>query len=272
MRFVDDEKKILRHEIHQCVGTRARRPPAKVTGVVLDAVAEAHLLHHFKVKFRALPDALRLDKFVFAFQFRDALVELFANGARRALEFVIRRHELLGGIDRQRRKRGSDVPGERIELADTVNLVAKELHSNRLVVDLCLMHLNHVATHAEFPASEGDIVALVKHVHKLCKECLPRHYLPPLDRDQHLQEIFRRCQPIDAGHAGDNDGVPPGQQRADGRKPEPFDLFVDRRILFNVCVRARDISFRLVIVEIADEVFDSVAGKELFELAVKLRC
>ena len=86
-----------------------------------------------------------------------------------------------------------------------------------------------------------------------------------------MQEIFRGRQPVDAGHTGDDDGVRPGQQRADGGKPEPFDLFVDRRILFNVGVRARDISFRLIIIEIADEVFDGVAREKLFELAVKLR-
>ena len=151
-----------------------------------------------------------------------------------------------------------DAPGEGIELADALDLVAKELHANRLVVHLRLMHLDHVAAHAEFSAAEGDIVALVKHVHKLCKECFARQHLSPLDRDQHLQEIFRRRQTVDAGHTGDDDRVRPGQQRADRRKPEPFDLFVDRRILFDVGVRARDISFRLIIIEIADEVFDRV--------------
>ena len=48
-------------------------------------------------------------------------------------------------------------------------------------------------------------------------------------------------------------------------------LFVDGRILLDVGVGARDVSFWLVIIEVADEIFDRVTREELLELRVKLR-
>ena len=63
----------------------------------------------------------------------------------------------------------------------------------------------------------------------------------------------------------------PRKQRARRGKPEPLDLFVNRRILLDVGVGARDVGLRLVIIEVADEIFDRVARKELLELRVELR-
>ena len=54
-------------------------------------------------------------------------------------------------------------------------------------------------------------------------------------------------------------------------KPQALDLFVNRRILLDVGVGARDVGLRLVVIEVADEILDRVAREELFELRVKLR-
>src|SRR5438552_6716358 len=50
-----------------------------------------------------------------------------------------------------------------------------------------------------------------------------------------------------------------------------LDLFVDRRILLDVSVGAENVRFRLIIIEVADEIFDRVTREELFEFRVKLR-
>src|SRR5260370_27105 len=60
------------------------------------------------------------------------------------------------------------------------------------------------------------------------------------------------------------------QQRAGCGQPQALDLFVNRRILLNVSVGARDVSFGLIVIEIADEIFDRVFREELLELGVKL--
>ena len=90
-------------------------------------------------------------------------------------------------------------------------------------------------------------------------------------REQHVQVIFRRCNAVNARDACDHDGVTARKQCAGRGEPQTLDLFVDRRIFFDVGVGAGDIGFRLVVIEIADGIFNGVARKELFELGVELR-
>jgi hypothetical protein len=51
----------------------------------------------------------------------------------------------------------------------------------------------------------------------------------------------------------------------------PVDLLVDLGFFLDKGIRPRDIGFWLIVVVVADEVFDGVVRKEAFEFAVKLR-
>src|SRR3546814_7333209 len=53
--------------------------------------------------------------------------------------------------------------------------------------------------------------------------------------------------------------------------PHPVDCLIHARLFFDVGVGTRHIGFGLVIIVIADEIFDGVLRKEVLELAVKLR-
>ena len=88
--------------------------------------------------------------------------------------------------------------------------------------------------------------------------------------EQHSFIIFRRRDPVNARDARDHDRIASLQQRAGCGQPQALDLFVNRRILLNVGVGARDVSFGLIVIEIADEIFDRVFREELLELGVKL--
>src|SRR5262249_2051968 len=44
----------------------------------------------------------------------------------------------------------------------------------------------------------------------------------------------------------------------------------DGRVLLDIGVGARDVGFRLVVVVIADEIFDGVVGEKILELAIEL--
>ena len=50
----------------------------------------------------------------------------------------------------------------------------------------------------------------------------------------------------------------------------PVDAFVYRAFLLDIGVRPRDIGFGLVIIIIADEIFDRIVGEEALELAIEL--
>ena len=79
MRFVHHEQEILREKIEEREGLRARRPAGEMPRVILDPVAEAHLLHHLEIVFRAHLQALRLEQFAVLLEPDDALVQLLPD-------------------------------------------------------------------------------------------------------------------------------------------------------------------------------------------------
>ncbi len=163
------------------------------------------------------------------------------------------------------------VAGERIEARDRVDLVAEKFQAHRFLVRGRGINLDHVAAHPEFSPAEAHVVALVKHVDEPPEDGFARDLLAAFHRQEHAQIILRRSHTVDARDARDHDHVPPGKKRARRGKPETLDLLVNRRILLDVGVGARDVGLRLVVIEVADEIFDRVAREELFELRVKLR-
>ena len=94
---------------------------------------------------------------------------------------------------------------------------------------------------------------------------------PAADRDDHRLVILLAADAVDARDAGHHDHVPAREQAAHGREPQPLDLVVDARILLDEGVGARDVGLGLVVIEVADEVFDRVVREEALELGVKLR-
>ncbi len=52
----------------------------------------------------------------------------------------------------------------------------------------------------------------------------------------------------------------------------PVDFFINGCVFFNICVGARQIGLRLVVIVIADEILYGIIGKKGLEFAVKLGC
>ena len=71
-------------------------------------------------------------------------------------------------------------------------------------------------------------------------------------------------------HRGDDDDVVALQQRPRRRVAHAVDLLVDRAVLLDVGVGARDVGLGLVVVVVGDEVLDRVVREEALELAVEL--
>ena len=70
---------------------------------------------------------------------------------------------------------------------------------------------------------------------------------------------------------GDDDDVVARHERARRRKPQAVDIFVDRSVLFDKGVRVRDIGLRLIVIVVADKIFDGVVRKKILELRIELR-
>ena len=272
VRLVHHEQEILGEEVEQRVRPRARRAAGEVTRVVLDARAEPHLLEHFEVVLGAQLDALGFEQLALALEPRDALVELAADRAEREAQLVGRRHELLGRIQRDAAgHRPQHRAGERVHHGKALHLVAEELDAVGRVVEVARLHLDHVAAHPEAAAAEGDVVALVEHVHEPAEQLFARKGLALIDPQQHRAVVRRRAQAVDARHAGHHDHVRAREERRGGRKAQALDLLVDGRILLDVGVGARDVGLGLVVVEVGNEILHRVVREELPELRVELR-
>src|SRR5579863_4404785 len=74
--LVDEEQRVLRKIVEQRGRRLARQPARKMARVVLNAVAIAHLLHHFDIKTRALIEALRFYQLALSLKFPAPPLEL----------------------------------------------------------------------------------------------------------------------------------------------------------------------------------------------------
>ena len=130
--------------------------------------------------------------------------------------------------------------------------------------------LDGVAARPEGAAVEIGVVALVLQLDQPLEDVLARDPVALLEARDHLRIGLDGADAVDAGDRRDDDDVVPLEQRPGRRMAHPVDLLVDARFLLDIGVRARHIGLGLVIVVVADEIFDRVVREEALHLAVEL--
>ena len=198
-----------------------------------------------------------------------AQFELYAG--QRLQQRRPRRHVVRVGVDLDEFQLVGFLPGERIEFVDRFHLVAEQRHPPGAILIVRRENLDGVAAHAERAAIEIAGGALVLQRHQVGEQLALVELRAALDRERHRRIGLDRADAVDAGHRRHDDDVVALEQRPRRRVPHAVDLLVDRGILLDIGVGARDIGFRLVVVVIRHEIFDGVVGKERPELAVELR-
>ena len=159
--------------------------------------------------------------------------------------------------------------GQRIDDRQVFDLVAPQLDAKRKLL-VRRPDFDDVAPCAKLRTREFVVVAFVVNVDQLEQQFVSIDLVPDLQRDHHVEIVFRRTQTVNATHAGDDDDVSTTDERACRQQPQPVDLFVDRRIFLDVDVPRGDVRLRLVVVVVAHEVRHGVVREELFEFAVEL--
>ena len=241
-----------------------------MAGIVLDAVAVARFGKHVEVEHRPLQEALGLEEFALLHEFRMVFVEFLANGDDGPREVFVPSHVVGPGEEGHPALPGKFAPGERIEAGQALHLVAEEPDPEADVL-VAGDDLHRVAAHPEAAPLERGIVPHVLHLDELAEEGLTRGELGPLlEYDEHPVVGVRRAEAVDAGDAGDDQDIPSLEQRPGRGEAEPVNLLVDRGFLLDVGVARGDISLRLVVVVVADEVLDRVVGEEAPKLLVEL--
>src|SRR5262249_9806649 len=141
------------------------------------------------------------------FEFDDALLKLFANGAQRAIQLVRRRYELFRRKKCDHVERFVRMTCQWVEPPDCINFVTEKFESDSFLICTRRINLDHVAAYTESAPPEIDVVALVKHVDQTSEHGLTTDVLPVFDREQHLFVVLGGRDSVDAGNARDHDNV-----------------------------------------------------------------
>ena len=157
-----------------------------------------------------------------------------------------------------------------IELLQVLDLVAEQDDPVR-GLRVGGKDLERLASDPEIPPGERGVVAAVLDRDQLAQQRVAVDHLSLAQGLQVLVVGLRRAQAVDARHAGHDQHVAPGEQRRGGRMAQPVDLLVDRRVLLDVEVPARNVGLGLVVVVVGDEVLDRVAWEIRAELVAQLR-
>ena len=169
VRLVHHDEKVGREVVEQARRALAGAPSAERPRVVLDAGAGAHLEQHLDVEIGARLESLRLEQLPRPAQLGQPLGELRADGDDGPLDLGPLGHEVLGRIDGALLELGDRVAGERVDLADPLDLVAPELDADGLLV-VGGEDLDRVAAHAERALLEGDVVPAVLDADQLAED------------------------------------------------------------------------------------------------------
>ena len=123
--LVDDDQKLIREIIHQRLRRRTRFPAFHMAGIVLDAGAETSLIFH-------------------------ALLELRSDALCRFHNLVLRHHIVRCRKDSDKIQFPPNLAGERIDLADPVDLVSEKLHPVRIFIRIGRKNVEGIPLHSPF--------------------------------------------------------------------------------------------------------------------------
>ena len=166
--------------------------------VVLDARAEAYLLHHLEVVERALLETLLLEEATLCVEECEPLAKFLADALDRRAHLRLRRDVVRAWIDGIPLNRSPHAPAQRIDLPDRLDDVAEELDANRHLLLVGWKDLDDVTAHAKRPAMKVDVVALVLDVDQPTQQDVAPHLFA--DREVHDEAMSssphfrcRRC-------------------------------------------------------------------------------
>ena len=163
-----------------------------------------------------------------------------------------------------------DLASQRIELADAVDLIAEEFHTDGSFSGVGRENLHHITVDTELVADEVDIVALILQFHQLVEQFISVFFHTCTQRDDHVSVVDRVAKRVDTGNGSHDDNISAFRQGGGCGMAQFFDFLVDRAVFFNIGVCIGDISLRLIVIVIGYKVFYRVVGEEFLELTAKL--
>ena len=271
MAFIGEHERVVGQVFEQGRRRFAGLAAGEIARIVLDAGAGAGGFQHLDVEHRALLKPLRFQKTAGVVEFGQPLLQFALDGVDGLNQRRPRRHVMRIRVDFHEFQILRFLAGERIELGDGFDFVAKETDAPRAVLVVRREQFHRVAAHAEHAARKVAAAAFVLQRHEVGDQLPHVDAFADLYREGHGGVGLDRADAVDARHGGDDDDVVALQQRARRRVAHAVDLLVDGGFLLDIRVGPRHVGLGLIVVVVGYEIFDGVVGKEALELAVKLR-
>jgi hypothetical protein len=198
VRFVHEDEEVLGEVVDERGRWLAGLPPGKVTRVVLDALAAAHLLQHLEVVEGALRESLLLDQLIGGVELDQARAQLLPDRGHGAYQLVGGSHVVRSGKYRDLVEPAQHLAAQGIDFGNRLDLVAPPLDAQGLLPLVRREDLDDVATHAEGAAREVHVVALVLDFDQPAQDGVTPHLEPRHEVDLHAQIGLGGANAVDA--------------------------------------------------------------------------
>ena len=257
VRLVNNQQEIIREIIQQTVRGATGGTTVNMARVVLNAIAEAHLLHHFQVVGGAHTQTLRLQQLALRFESLQALAQLILNGGN-SLRHTLRASNIVAcGEDVHLFFFANHLAGQRVQGVNRLNLITEELDANRVL----LVHgddFDGIATHTERAAVKVHVITRVLHRYKLAQQLVAVNLLTATQSHHLLNVLLGRTQTVNAGHGRNHHHVTASQQGVGRRVAQALHFLVDGGVLLNEGIGLRHVRLRLVVVVVGDEILHRI--------------
>ena len=194
MALVHHQEEIVWEVVQQRCGGRPRRTAGQHGRVVFNTLAHADFLQHFHIVVRALLDTLCLEKFAFLGEFFDLFFH-FGLDLFQAFRHLFRADNIVAG--RENRNMAYNIlmlTGQRVKLDDAVNLVAKELYPDGVLIVVSQVDVHRVPFHAELVADKVHVVALILQFDQAAAQFIAFHLHTGAQANDHAAVVDRVAQ------------------------------------------------------------------------------
>jgi len=266
--FVNDHEIVIGKVIQEAERSGTGEPSVKEAGVVFDAAAISEFFDHFEIEGRAFVDTAGFEEFSFAFEIFFLAVEFVFDFANNMVDAFPGCDVEVSGKDSGYLHAFDAFATFYFDLFDFLDFIAEE--SDAVAeVHIRKVDINGIAPDAEGSAAEVGFGAGVETFHEPEQETVPGNGLTFTDPDDPGFVVFRVAHTIDTGDRGNDNHVSSSREQGGGSPQTKFiHFFVDGEVFFDISIGNGDISFRLVVIVIGDEVFYCIIGEKLTKLAV----
>ena len=161
MRLIHNEQGFFGKVFKQRGRRRASFPSGKMARIIFNALTTASRSNHFQIIMSALTQSLRLQQLIVAFQLREPLLQLLANGGHGSLEGWLGRDIVAIGINADKIQSGTDAAVQWVTFVNGLHLIAKQGESPDFILIVRGKDFNGIAAGSECAAFEFYVIAAI---------------------------------------------------------------------------------------------------------------